>query len=439
MDLLYFFERLNADFLATPATILFFGVAVILTFKTRFMQLRGFPRFISLITSGISRKRKYGEHGEVRTINPFHALFTAMSTAIGMGSVVGPSVAIMLGGPGALFWLLLYIVLGSVTKFTEAAFALATRIQLPDGKIVGGPMQYLKKVSPFLAIWYAAAMSVLLAGWTGLQSNTLANIFALEGFPEWSVGFSLAALVLVVLNGGAKRVGALASKLVPFMFCLYVFFALFILLQDIPGIMSAIRLVAASIFSPAAAIGGFTGATMFQAIRSGMLKGIFMTESGLGTSSIPHAVADTKKPSDQGILAMYSGFADATLAAISGLLILVTGVWAQGAFRSTLIYEAFKLQAPRMGQYALLVSISLFIFTTALGNSFNGSQAFASLTKDRWIKGYIAFVMCVIITGALMPVPLVWEMMDTVLFFVAIPNLVGILILAFREPEVLKL
>ncbi len=439
MNVLCFFEYLNAHVLATPATILFFGVAVILTFKTRFMQLRGFPRFISLITSGISRKRKYGEHGEVRTINPFHALFTAMSTAIGMGSVVGPSVAIMLGGPGALFWLLLYILLGSVTKFTETSFALATRIQLPDGKVVGGPMQYLKSVNPFLALWYAAAMSILLAGWTGLQSNTLANIFALEGFPEWSVGFALAALVLVVLSGGAKRVGALASKLVPFMFCLYVFFALFILLQDVSSLMNAIRLVGSSIFSSSAAIGGFTGATMFQAIRAGMLKGIFMTESGLGTSSIPHAISDTKKPSDQGILAMYSGLADATLAGISGLLILVTGVWSQGAFRSTLIYEAFRLQAPRMGQYALLISISLFIFTTALGNSFNGSQAFASLTKDRWIKGYIAFIMLVIIAGALMPVPLVWEMMDTVLFFVAVPNLIGILILAFKQPKVLEL
>src|SRR3972149_6623014 len=154
MDLLNFFKWLNADILALPTTLLFFGAGLVLTIKTGFLQLRAFPKFISLVTKGFARKKKSGAEGEMKTINPFHALFTAMGTVIGMGNVVGPSFAIMMGGPGALFWLVAYIFLGAATKFTEVTFALHTRIKTAEGHIIGGPMVYLKAVSPFLAYWY---------------------------------------------------------------------------------------------------------------------------------------------------------------------------------------------------------------------------------------------------------------------------------------------
>jgi len=438
MDAFAFFTWLNETILALPATLLFFGVGLILTFKTKFLQFRAFPHFMRLLTGGIKGKGKFDESGEKRTINPFHALFAAMSTTIGMGSIVGPSIAIMAGGPGALFWLIVYIFFGAATKFTEVTFALATRIQTEDGRVIGGPMQYLKSVSKVLAIWYSGAMIFLFAGWSSLQSNTLATIYAQESVPEWMIGLGLALLVLVVLQGGAHRVGAWASKLVPFMFVLYIFFALLILLSNIPALLSAMQLVAQSVLRPAAAMGGFLGATMFQAVRSGMNRGVYITEAGLGTASIPHAVADTKRPTDQGILAMFSGIADIMLSCVSGMLILVTGVWISGDFRSTLIYEAFKLKAPGVAQLALLVSISLFVLTTVIGNSFNGSQSFAALTNNRGTKLYLLFLVTVIFCGALLPVPLIWAIMDTISTFVAIPNLIGILILAFKKPEVIK-
>jgi len=438
MNWLSFFKWLNNDILALPATIAFLSTALFLTFKTRFLQLRGFGRFVALLRQGVGGKGTFDVRGAKRTINPFHALFASMSTTIGMGSVVGPSVAIIAGGPGALFWLLLYIFFGSATKFAEVTFALATRTQTPDGRVVGGPMQYLKAVSGVLATWYGMVMIFLFAGWSGLQSNTLATIYAQQGFPLWATGLVLAVLAWVVLQGGAQRVGLVASKLVPFMFCLYIFFSGWILLAHVDEFVQSMKLVFTTFFTTSAAVGGCLGATVFQAVRAGMYRGVFITESGLGTASISHAVADTKKPSDQGLLAMYSGLADLLLSFVSGMLVLVTGVCTYGEFRSTLVFEAFGLYAPAIGQIALLISISLFILTTIIGNSFNGTQSFASLTANRGTRIYQAVTCGVIFLGALMPVPLIWEMMDTVLVLVAMPNLLGLVVLSILRSDVLE-
>jgi len=432
-----FFDWLNNNILDYPAVILFFGVSIILTLKTGFVQLRGWPRFFRLITKGV----KESQDEKKDTINPFHALFTAMATTIGMGNVVTPSLAIMVGGPGALFWLLFYMFFGAVTKYTEVTFALATRKALPDGFILGGPIQYLKSVSNTFSNWYGYLIIIVLVSWSGAQSNTLANILALEGVSHWVVGLSLALFVLIALSGGARRVGDFASKLVPIMFVLYVTFAFSILLRNPGAVIVAIRQVFAAAFTPAAAVGGFFGASVFRAIREGMFRGIFISEAGIGTSSIPHALADTKVPSDQGVLAMGSMVADAFLSSLSGLLVLMTGIWQIGAFRSTLLYEVFKLNAPGIGQYVLILSITLFVLTTVMGNSFNGVQSFGILVKDNRLlmRFYMAFVVGFIFIGALMPMRLLWTVMDTLVMVVSIPNLIGLLILAFRRGELLKL
>lgn len=434
IDILSFFAWINNEFLAIPATIIFFGVAIILTFKTRFLQIRGLPKFISLITQGITHRNQK----DTDAINPFHALFTAMGTTIGTGNIVGPSLAIMIGGPGALFWLICYIFLGSVTKFTEVTFAITTRVVTKEGHIIGGPMEYLRVVSPLLAYWYAGIMIFVFAGWSGIQSNTLAHIFAQEGIPHWITGLVLTVCAFIILNGGAKRIGAIASKLVPLMFVFYVFFAFMILCKDMEALRKAIMLIINSILSPAAAMGGFYGATIFKALRYGIYKGIFITESGLGSAAIPHALADVKRSTDQGILAMGSTLAETFLAILSGLLVLVTGIWMQGEFRSTLIYEVFKLHAPIFARFILMFSIVLFVFTTVIGNSFNGIQTFASVIGYRWVKFYVIFTLLLIFAGSLVSMPLIWEMMDTLLALVAIPHLIGLLILSYKRSDVLK-
>ncbi len=432
-----FFDWLNNQVLAFPSIILFFGVSIFLTFKTGFVQFRAFPRFLKLIFTGV----KEAKQSKGKTINPFHALFAAMATTIGMGNVVSPSLAIMIGGPGALFWLIFYMFFGSVTKYTEVAFALDTRKYLEDGFVLGGPIQYLKSVGMWLSNWYGYLIIFVILSWSSGQANTLANIMALEGVPHWIVGLVLASFVVLALSGGAKRVGAFASRLVPIMFVLYVTFALSILLRNPAALLSAFRLMFYNAFNPAAAVGGFLGASVLRAVREGMFRGIFITESGLGTSSIAHSLADTKNPTDQATLAMGSVLADIFLSALSGLLVLVTGIWSLGAFRSTLIYEVFKLQAPGMGQYVLLFSVTLFVLTTVMGNTLNGMQSFGILVKDNRVmmNMYMAFTVCMIFSGALVPMKLLWDIIDTLVMFVAIPNLIGIVLLAYKKPEVLRL
>jgi AGCS family alanine or glycine:cation symporter len=388
------------------------------------------PRFIGLVSGTIKHTAN-----RTQAINPFHAVFTAMATTMGMGNVVGPSVAIFTGGPGALFWLLVYIVFGSVTKFTEVVYALRTRKINADDSISGGPLHYLAKVHPLLAIWYGSIMLFLFASWSSLQANTLAALLYKESISPWITASLVTIFLMLVMYGGAFRVSSLASKAVPLMFCMYVSVALYILLSNPLSLLSALTLIKNSVLSPCAAVGGFCGATIFHAMHAGLYQGIFITEAGIGTTSIPHSLANTNNPIDQGLLALYSTISDFLLVTLSGLLVLVTGVWSTGVFRSTFIYEAFKIHAPGFGSYILLVSLALFIITTIMGNSFNGMQTFGVLFPKGNSAIYMFFLLFVVFTGSLISAPLVWGTMQTILACAAIPNVVGLIILAIRNPE----
>lgn len=423
--------------LALPTLLLFVGTGIFLTFKTRFMQIRGFPRFWHLLTHGI---KKSHEPADVKTINPFHALFSAMATTIGMGNIVGPSMAISVGGPGALFWLLVYIFFGSVTKFTEVTFAVSSRTTSSRGDIIGGPTQYLKLVTPFLGTWYAVLTMFLFTVWSSIQVNTLSCIWAQEGIPHWITGLIAVTILLAVVLGGVQRIGFFASRIVPLKFILYVGFALIILAQDPAGVLKALKLMVSCAFSPSAACGAVAGITSFTALREGIYKSIFITEAGVGTSSISHALADVDIPSDQGLLALFSAIADFMLCLLSGLLTLVTGVWLSGKLSNTLIYEAFKLHSPIAGgQYILVISVLLFVITALIGNTYNGSQSFAALTRYRYVKGYYIVAALIAFSGALAAVPFIWNLMDIILTFVALPNLVGLIILSFKYPHLLHI
>jgi len=435
MDLVGFFKSANI-FLGIPSIIIFLCVGVILTLKTRFVQFRALPKLWGFVTKGFKRT----ESENIKTISSFHAMFAAMATSLGMGNIVGPSIAIVAGGPGALFWLVAFTFFGGVMRFTETTFALFTRKKTADGSIISGPTQYLKLVHKWVANWYGVVMIVLFAVWSGLQSNTLANILAKENVPQWWVGLALSIIVLVILHGGAKRVGLVASKLVPFMFILYLSFSLIVIFKDLAALKNALSLIFSHILSPAAPVGAFVGSVVVNSMRTGIFRSIFITEAGLGTSSIPHSMSDAKKPVDQGLLAMYSITADAFLSFISGLLILVTGLWlTTSQVDSTLIYTAFKNNAPRLGDVILIISITLFVTTTVIGNSFNGVQSFASLTKHKWLGTYKTFTALVIFLGSIVSVPLVWELVDFIITFVAVPNVISLVILAFRKPEVLDI
>jgi len=421
--------------LAMPSTLLFVFVGVFLTIKSRFVQIRALPRFFTLIRQGV----KHHHPKKEKMIDPIRALLTAMATTIGMGNIAGPAIAVVMGGPGALFWLVAYTFFGSVTKFSEVMFSMTLRKKLPDGGVLGGPTQYLRAVTPLLGVWYGAITVFLFAGWSGLQANTLANVFYLEGVPKWITGLILASVVFCALMGGIRRVGAIASKLVPLMFVLYVTFASFILLKDINALGQAFVLIGKHIFSPCAPLGGFLGATIFEALKTGVHRNIYITEAGLGTSSISHAMADTDAPRDQAILAMFSVVADMVPSVLSGLLVIVTGMWARSnEINSTLVYEVFRDYSNDFGKWVLLASISLFVLTTVIGNSFNASQSFASFTRYRGMVLYYIFLSFLIFVGALVSVPLAWKAMDLLLVLVAVPHLLGVLFLSFKYSDLIK-
>ncbi len=424
------------DILAIPFLILCVSSGIFFTFKTRFAQIRLFSHFISLLCYGV---KQHHQTKNEKSIRPFQAVFTAMATTIGMGNIVGPSIAIVTGGPGALFWLIAYSFLGSITKFTEVIFGVTMRTRLKDGTILGGPTQYLKTIHASLADWYGILTIFLFAGWSGMQANTLAHIFYKESVARWQTGLILASFVFVILLGGIKRIGALASNFVPIMFVLYVGFVLSILCSDPQALFASLKLMCSSAFSSQAAIGGFLGTSLITAMRIGVHRNMHITEAGLGTASIAHSMADTDKPSDQAVLAMFSIIADTTLAFLSGLLVLVSGQWVNTTFSTTMVYEIFKNYSPGMGKWVLLTSVTLFVITTVIGNSFNASQSFIAMCGTQWIKAFYIMLAIVIFAGSLLYVELLWRMMDVIQMLVAIPHIIGLFILTFTHGKFLKL
>jgi alanine or glycine:cation symporter, AGCS family len=420
--------------LAAPTAFVLLVGALYFTVITGFLQFRSFGRFFKLLTGTIAEKKQAGKNA----INPFSALFTAMSTSLGMGTIVGPSVAIVTGGPGALFWMIVYALLSAATKFAEVTYAVHFRKKTTDGLILGGPMQYLNYVHPALAAWYTGVTIFLFTAWSGLQANVLAETFSKVHIPTLATGICIAFLALYLLEGGAQRIGRFNSALVPVMFVLYVSSTLFILFTNAHLLADAFRLIFEHSFAPMPALGGFLGASVYTALQAGTYKGAFITESGMGTSSIPHSMANVAHPTDQGVLAMVSVFVDSLIMLLSGLCVLTSGVWQQGMLNNTMMYTIFNSYMPTFGKIILVSAISMFIIGTVIGNSFNGRQSFAALTNYRYLRWYNITVTFFLFLSTMMTAPLAWAIADFLLPLVAVPNVFGVMYLAYKYPDVLK-
>jgi alanine or glycine:cation symporter, AGCS family len=428
---LLFFENINYMF-SIPGSLLLFGTAVFLTCYLKAIQIRCIPRFFHIISTENSEQQLH-----MQTINRFYALFNAISGTLGMGSIIGPSFAIVIGGPGALFWLLAYTLISSVIKYTEVTFALHFRKTGAHKGILGGPMQYLTYVHPLLATWYTYAMIVLLASWSSLQANTLADILHNMQVPYYVTGLGAALFIFYILEGGAKRAGILNSALVPLRVILYITSSSLIIYNNAANILPALHLVIIHAFSPIAAIGGFMGASTFTAFRSGTYKGALITESGLGTSSIQHSLADTRNPQDQGILAMTSALLDSIICCLSGLMVLTTNAWQTGTIGTIVMYNIFQTNFPDYGTIILILSLFLFIIGTLIGNSLNGQQIFGVITEFRYMRLYTYAISLIIFLGSITNVPLVWAVMESILPFVAIPHILGLLYLSIKYKNVI--
>jgi AGCS family alanine or glycine:cation symporter len=395
------------------------------TYATKCIQLRGLKRILRLIKRGVDHDRNQGAR-----LTSLQALFTAMGTTLGMGTIVAPAVAIMIGGPGAAVWLVVAILLSTALKYVEVTLALATRTKQA---VIGqaGPMRYLSLYSSALACWYGALTLLMLTIWSALQANTLARIMASTCISPVLTATSAALFVCISVGGGARLVGKIATLLVPLMTALYTIFALVVLYINKAALCSLVVIALRSACSPAALAAGGLSA-FFLPLRAGMLKGAFITEAGLGTATISHSLSNARHPTDQGLLAMYAMVVDCFLCTLSACLALIVGVDKTSTIDPAALYHKLQLLVPAWGSWILAGSVALLVATTIMGNSFNARQTFAWFTKGRYTQLYVACAAAAVFTGALVSPAILWTLSDALLAAVALPHLCGLVVL-FRR------
>lgn len=416
-----------------PLAFIFLFVGILLTLMTGFPQLKNFKKFLRILTS------KNVQKSHKNTITPLQALFTAMSTSLGMGTIVAAPLGVVIGGPGALFWIIVFSFFGSVTKFIEATFAVKFKRYAPDGTILGGPTGYLHQVHPYLADWYGLLTVPLFSSWTALQAKSMADTYSYLGIPRVATGLCMATFIFFMLIGGAKRIGEFSSKLVPLMCGMYFILCSFVLFADFSVLGNAIGSIFTHAFTATAPVGGFVGATMFATMKEGIFKAAFITEAGVGTAAIPHSLSDTKVPTNQGILAMYSIIGDTFFCILSGLVAIISGTWMLGKISNDLPLLAFTKQLPTFGPIAYTITVSMFIIGTAIGNSLNASKNYAFFTNNRFMYFYYGFVSTCIFFGAIAQASTLWEISELMIPLITIPNLIGLIVLTLRHKKELTI
>lgn len=428
------------DFILLLSCMFILGGSVFISFKTRFVQLRAFKMLYVMLTRRSQWRTTKETHS---TVSPTKALFTAMSTTLGLSTIVAPVIAMQLGGPGALLFFLLTSFFGSAATFIEVNLSLQHRKMSQTGSIMGGPMQYLEHfLSKGMAKWYACACFALMLTWSGAQANQVSAILnspLLGDFrlPLMVSGGIIALLTLILLKGGIKRIGAFSQRLVPLMFFLYVGGCIWILLHNIDQFVPAMRQVLQSAFSPIAIESGTLVGGIAATLRWGVLKGTQACEAGIGTQAIPHSMAETEDPQMQGALSIFSTYSAGILSFLSGLVTLVTNTWQASNLPLGIdrVAAAFELFFPSFGIALLIICALLFGFGTILGNSFNGGHCFAYLTSHRYSAWYLAGTTAMIFFGAISDVVTFWSFMDLVLASMAIPHMFVLLLYVVRRND----
>jgi AGCS family alanine or glycine:cation symporter len=409
--------------------ILLLGTGIYLTIGLKGMSITHIPYAFRQLFKG----RKGSGEGE---ISPFNALMTALSSTVGTGNIAGVATAIGIGGPGALFWMWCTALVGLATKYSEAVLAVNYRETDELGKKVGGPMYYIKNGLGKKWKWLGVAFAIFgsLAGFglaNTVQSNAVSQVLESNfHVPTLYSGILMAVLVGIVLLGGIKRIAEVAGKLVPFMAIVYFLATLSILLLNVTELPAAIVFIVDSAFNGAAATGGFAGATIMLALRMGVARGIFSNESGLGSAPIAHAAAETNSPVRQGTIAMLGTFIDTLIiCTMTGLVLVVTGVWNGEAEGAAMTLSAFKSELP-FGDIILSGCIVLFAFTTMLGWSYYGERCAEFLLGPKVIVPFRILWVIGVFLGTQMSLELVWKMSDALNGMMAIPNLIALVLLA---------
>lgn len=419
--------------------VLILGVGLFLSIGLKLMPVRNIGTGFRLMMERGDASQKTGE-GQ---IPPFQALMTALSATIGTGNIVGVATAIVLGGPGALFWMWMTALVGMATKYSEAVLAVKTREVDAMGNYVGGPMYYIKnglgRRWAWLGTLFAVFGSVAAFGiGNTVQANSVADILRANfDVPVALTGVVLMVLVGLVLIGGIVRIGRVASALVPLMSVSYLVAGLVVLAINAPVLPSALAQIVTHAFTPTAAQGGFAGAAVWAAVRFGVARGIFSNEAGLGSAPMAHAAARTNDPVRQGLIAMLGTFIDTIIiCSITGLVIVTSGLWTSGESGASLTSTAFAQTLPAAGGMIVTLCLVLFVFTTLIGWSFYGERCAEYLFGVRSIQPYRILWVLAIPLGAMVDLDLIWLMADTMNALMAIPNLIA---LALLSPLVFRL
>lgn len=430
------------------ATILLLA-AVTFSFRTRFVQFRRLGRALVLPLRGNADSSD--------GVSPFEAASTSLAATIGTGNIAGVAGALLLGGPGALLWLWVSALLGMGLKYAEIVIAMRYRRRGNDGVWRGGPMYCIsyglpKRYSILAILFSLCGMLVALGMGNLVQVNTVAEsaealYTVLSGrtgpqsllFVRLTAGILAAALLALVLSGGALRVGRAASLLVPVMSLLYLLFCFVILLARAPALPGVFRLIFESAFSPQAALGGTAGIGFLTTFRVGLSRGVFSHEAGLGTSAIAHSGAEGISPQDQGLFGVFEVFFDALLCTLTGLTVLVSGItmpYGDASLNSTLVINAFSTRfSPALAAVFIAVSLLLFAFTSMTTFALYGARCAEFLFGSHVQKIYYVVFLLVTILGALLPRSAAWEIGELLNAAMSIPNLTAMALLVRRVPQ----
>jgi len=412
-----------------PMIALLLGTGVLLTVLTGAVQFRYLGFALREVLGKLTEKKS----AEPGSVSPFQAVATALASTVGVGNIAGVATAISIGGPGALFWLWVSGLLGMCTKFAEIVIAMHYREPDSTGAMRGGAMYTLKRGLglPWLGTLFAALVSLAAFGIGNMvQANSVADsLRASFGIDPSLTGIVMAVIAGIVILGGIKRIGEVTEIMVPFMALLYLGGGLVALARYAGEVPGALALVFESAFSGAAATGGFTGATVMMALRYGVARGLFSNEAGLGSAPMVHAAARTDHPVRQGLYGIFEVFVDTMLVCtITGLVILCTGVWSNGATGAALAGEAFSVGLPgTAGNLVVTVSLLLFAFSTLIGWSYYGETGIVYLFGARAAAPYRVLWLIFIYLGATGSLHLVWDVADTLNGLMALPNLVSVL------------
>lgn len=421
---------LNGIVWGPPMLILIVGTGLFLSISTGFFSITKLGYILKNTLLKMFSKEGKGE-GEVTA---FQAVATALAATVGTGNIAGVATAIASGGPGAVFWMWIAAILGMTTKFAEVVLAVNFREKTEDGRFVGGPMYYITNGLgwKWLAVLFAVFGAFAAFGIGNMvQSNSVAealqNSFNIK---PWITGAVLAVVTGLVIIGGIKRIGAFTEKLVPFMAAIYIIGGLVILIMNVSHIPAAFGLIFSSAFTGKAAVGGFAGAAVSQAIRFGVARGVFTNEAGLGSAPIAHAAATTDHPVRQGLWGVFEVFADTlVICSITALAIVSSGVWESGLTGAALTTSAFDVTLPG-GGYIVSIGIVLFAFSTIVGWEYYGERCAEYLFGPKANMIYRILWIPFVLIGAIGGLEFVWSLADTMNGLMAIPNLIGVIALS---------